>query len=155
MLQWAKRAKGNGNGNGNCNCQSLQANNVAQGQLDTPLSPPPPQRARPSCYWQSKRVLCAKGRTKGVGGGVGCMWTNGKNAIKRTPRKLCVGVARQVQLQLQVAGRVPKEAAHSAGKNVSVTLKTKDKAWQRYTTHTMRRVATLLRAPRTKLCKSK
>lgn len=44
-------------------------------------------------------------------GGVGCMWTNGKNAIKRTPRKLCVGVARQVQLQLQVAGRVPKEAA--------------------------------------------
>lgn len=109
-------------------------------------------RPRP-CYWQSKRVLCAKGRTKGVGGG--CMWTNGKNAIKRTPRKLCVGVGRQVQLQLQVAGRVPKEAAHSAGKNVSVTLKTKDKAWQHYTTHTMRRVATLLRAPRTKLCKSK
>lgn len=72
------------------------------------------------------------------------MWTNGKNAIKRTPRKLCVGVARQVQLQLQVAGRVPIEAAHSAGKNVSVTLKTKDKAWQHYTTHTMRRVATLL-----------
>lgn len=119
MLQRAKRAKGNGN----CNCQSLQANNVAQGQLATPS-----QRTRPSCNWQSKRVLCAKGRTKRgcprrLGGGG--RWTNGKNAIKRTPRKLCVGVAQQVQCQKRRHSAVQKCFGHFEG--------TKDKAWQHYT----------------------
>lgn len=91
MLQRAKRAKGNGN----CNCQSLQANNVAQGQLATPS-----QRTRPSCNWQSKRVLCAKGRTKR-----GLQWQVGEV----DKRQKCNQT--QTLRGRGTAGAVPKEAA--------------------------------------------
>lgn len=137
MLQRAKRAKGNGN----CNCQSLQANNVAQGQLATPS-----QRTRPSCNWQSKRVLCAKGRTKR-----GCPRRLGGEGGGQTAKMQ--SNARPANFAWAWHSRCSaKRGGTVLCKNVSVTLKVQ-KTKHGNTTQ-CDRVATLLRA-HTKLCKSK